>query len=170
VDRLSLLSLLVGGLLPLLVALVTKASWPQPLKALLLALFSAANGVGTALLNPSGANARTIAANAALTFISAAAVAAGTWKPTGALAKLESIFIRDVVPVLDEIGHDLPPAAVYAGPTSAGTTAAPVVADHVHPVFASDLGAAATTAATPAGMVTHIVIPGQDPAAGDGKQ
>ena len=100
-NALSLLSLLVGGVLPLLVATVTKASWPEPLKALLLAILSAATGVGSALLNPHGADYFTIIANAALAFVAATAVAAGTWKPTGTLAKLESVFIHDVAPLIE---------------------------------------------------------------------
>jgi len=101
-DRLSLLSLLVGSVLPLLVAAVSKGSWPEGVKALLLALFSAATGVGSALENPAGVSYRDLAANAALAFISGAAVAAGTWKPTGALAKLESVFVHDVVPIAEK--------------------------------------------------------------------
>lgn len=101
-DRLSLLSLLVGGVLPLLVAAVSKASWPEPVKALLLAAFSAATGVGSALQDPAGLSLRVTLANAALAFISGAAVAAGTWKPTGALARLESVFVHDVVPVAEK--------------------------------------------------------------------
>lgn len=101
-DRLSLISLLVGGVLPLLVATVTKESWPEPLKALLLAALSAATGVGTALVHPGSANAHDIATNAAVAFVSGAAVAAGTWKPTGAYARLERVFIHDVMPVISE--------------------------------------------------------------------
>lgn len=123
-DRLSLLSLLVGGVLPLLVALVTKASWPEPLKALLLAVFSAATGVGSALENPHGVDYRTVLANAALAFVSGAAVAAGTWKPTGVLGKLESIFVHDIAPAVE---HALEPSApVLTVPPTAMTTITPV--------------------------------------------
>lgn len=123
-NRLSLLSLLVGGVLPLLVATVTKASWPEPLKAVLLALLSAATGVGSALLNPTGADYVTIIANAALAFVAATAVAAGTWKPTGTLAKLESIFIHDVAPLIE---GGLP--QVLAQRPSAAASSAPVTGE-----------------------------------------
>lgn len=134
-NRLSLLSLLVGGVLPLLVATVTKASWPEPLKALLLAVFSALTGVGSALLNPTGADYFTIIANGALAFVSAAAVAAGTWRPTGALGKLESVFVRDGAPLLE---GGLPTMITEHSPTpmglpTFGTSEPPGPADHTHP-------------------------------------
>lgn len=95
-DRVSIISLLVGSVLPLLTASVTKASWPEYAKQLLLAVLSAANGVGIALEKSSGGPAATvIIANALTTFATAVAVSAGTWKPTGVVAKLEASFIRD---------------------------------------------------------------------------
>lgn len=95
-DRVSIISLLVGSVLPLLTASVTKASWPEYAKQILLAALSALNGVGIALEKSSGGPAATvIVANALTTFATAVAVSAGTWKPTGVVAKLEASFIRD---------------------------------------------------------------------------
>lgn len=95
-NRVSLIALIVGTVLPLLVAAVTKASWPESLKAVVLAFFSALTGVGTALQSPSHASASTILANALTTFVTGAAVAAGTWKPTGVIAKLEQVLVKDL--------------------------------------------------------------------------
>lgn len=95
-DRVSIISLIVGSVLPLLTASVTKASWPEYSKQLLLALLSAVNGVGIDLEHTAGGPAATvIVANALTTFATAVAVSAGTWKPTGLVAKLEAVFIRD---------------------------------------------------------------------------
>lgn len=95
-DRVSIISLIVGSVLPLLTASVTKASWPEYAKQLLLAILSAADGVGIALERSSSAlSATVIAANALTTFATAVAVSAGTWKPTGTVAKLEAMFVRD---------------------------------------------------------------------------
>lgn len=94
-DRVSIISLLVGSVLPLLTAAVTKASWPEWLKQLLLALLSTLTGVGVELQQSGGPAASVVIANAATAFATAVAVAAGTWKPTGAVARLEALFVRD---------------------------------------------------------------------------
>jgi hypothetical protein len=94
-DRVSIISLVVGSVLPLLTASVTKASWPEYAKQLLLAVLSAANGVGIALEKSGGVSATVIVANALTTFATAVAVSAGTWKPTGIVGRLEAMFIRD---------------------------------------------------------------------------
>lgn len=101
-DRVSILSLVVGLLLPLLTAAVTKASYPEYAKQLLLALLSAANGVGIGLEH--GGAPSVIAANALTAFTAAVAVSAGTWKPTGLIARLEAVFVHDEPPPVQPTG------------------------------------------------------------------
>jgi hypothetical protein len=124
-DRVSLLSLLVGTVLPLLVALVTKASWSETPKALLLAVLSAATGVGAELLHPaSGQSAQSVIANAVTAFATGCAVAAGAWRPTGLLATLENTLVKDVNPVLGADGA-LDAGAARSSGGAAGSTAPP---------------------------------------------
>lgn len=95
-DRVSIISLIVGGVLPLLTTSVTKASWPEWIKQVLLAALSAATGVGIDLEHTGGgASAAVIGANALTTFATAVAVSVGTWRPVGVLGRLESMFVRD---------------------------------------------------------------------------
>lgn len=159
-DRLSLISLLVGGVLPLLVATVTKASWPEPLKALLLAVLSAATGAGTALTQSGPVSWSSIASNAALTFISGAAVAAGTWKPTGAIAKLESIFVKDVEPLLA-------PLAAKMNPVMASATALPGVSFVPNPHYTVPPSLMTTTSATVYPPPTTVFASPPMPSVGD---
>lgn len=100
-DRVSVLSLAVGMILPLLTAAVTKESWPEWVKQVILALLSTATGVAVEVER--GTDAPTvIAANALTAFASAVAVSAGTWRPTGVLGRLEALFIRDVADTSSE--------------------------------------------------------------------
>lgn len=129
-DRVSLLSLVVGSVLPLLTATVTKSSWPIWVKQLATAVFSAATGVGVALEHPGGVSAAVIAANALTTFATAAAVLAATWHPTGVLGRLEALFIRDTPAVagnLTAIATDL--RAASSAPSAASGTATATGAD-----------------------------------------
>jgi len=122
-DRVSVVSLVVGTVLPLLTAALSKSSWPVWLKQLITAVFSAATGVGVGvgLEHSGGRSATVVAANALTTFATAAAVFAATWKPTGAIDTLESVLVRDVP------GDDQEPAtpAQDADITSAKITRTP---------------------------------------------
>lgn len=104
-DRVSVISLIVGSVLPLLTTAATKASWPEWVKQLVLAALSALTGLGTAMLH-SGQTLPNMIANAVTAFAVAAALSAGTWKPTGVLAKLENMIIKDapgVTKVVDDV-------------------------------------------------------------------
>lgn len=105
-DRVSLISLAVGVVLPLLTAAVTKASWPEWYKQTLLALLSALTGAVIDIERGTG-GASVIAANTLTTFATAVAVSAGTWRPTGAIAALESVLIADDA---DNVSEKQPPS------------------------------------------------------------
>lgn len=94
-DRVSLISLVVGTVIPLLTATVTKSSWPEWAKQAVTAALSAATGVAVDLEHSGGPSAAVIAANALTAFATAAAVAAATWKPTGVIGRLEQVLVKD---------------------------------------------------------------------------
>lgn len=79
----QIVTVLVGTILPIIVGLVTKASWSGTLKAILLALFSALSGLGSSFLNiPAGQtwNWQQAVLLAFTTWVIAVATYFGLWK------------------------------------------------------------------------------------------
>jgi hypothetical protein len=125
-DRVSIISLVVGSVLPLLTATATKSSWPIWVKQLLTAALSALTGVGVDLEHSGGPAVAVIVANALTTFATAAAVLAATWKPTGVLGKLEAVFIRDTpafAGTVTKIASELSGSSSSSAPSSATISA-----------------------------------------------
>ncbi|MET9119963.1 hypothetical protein [Streptomyces sp. NPDC004528] len=81
-DKISIVNLLVGGVLPLIVAFVTKETWAGWVKGLVLAALSAAGGVGTDFLHSSDFDLSVSAWGAGLAFVFAVAAHVGVYKDT----------------------------------------------------------------------------------------
>lgn len=83
-DSVQAVSLLVGVVLPVLVGVVTTRATHAGVKAVLLALLSAAAAVGTDMLaTPDGFDWQASATNAVAMFVVAVATHFGLYKPTG---------------------------------------------------------------------------------------
>lgn len=85
------LSALVGVVLPILVALVTRHATSPAIKSLLLLLLSAVSSVLTEALNDAAFNWQQSIFGAVLTFIVGFATYLGLWKPTGVDDKLKKV-------------------------------------------------------------------------------
>lgn len=85
------LSMLVGILLPILVAVVTTRLTHPGAKAMLLALLSAVSGIlGEYLAHPSGFDWRVAGLAWLGTFLVAVATHYGLWKPTGVASYVQT--------------------------------------------------------------------------------
>jgi uncharacterized membrane protein YhiD involved in acid resistance len=92
------LTLAVTLLLPILVGLVTKASWSSGLKAVLLLAFSAATAIISNLLAVDGVTDVGPMVTAVIsTFVIAVASHFGFWKPTEVSAKAQNVLVKDDV-------------------------------------------------------------------------
>lgn len=95
----GLIALVVQFVLPLVVGLVTKASWSAGLRAVLLLLLSFVAQVlvelGTSLDAGTSFDWRTALWSAAVGFVMAVAVHFGLWKPTGAADAAKDSGITD---------------------------------------------------------------------------
>lgn len=95
------LALVVGVFIPILVALVTKASMHPGLKAGLLAAFSAVTAALTEWLNSPGDNF--VWSQFLLTFVETVVVAVafhyGIWKPTTVTEKAQKALVSDKGPI-----------------------------------------------------------------------
>ena len=90
------LTLVVTLLLPILVGVVTKASTPSSIKAVLLLALSAVTAIGSNLLAVNGATDVGPMVTAVLsTFVVAVAAHFGFWKPTEVTAKVQAIGNAD---------------------------------------------------------------------------
>lgn len=89
----------IGVLLPLLVAIVTKASADSGIKAILLAVLSLVasilTGINDALLHHATYDLGKAIVLGITTFVVAVATHYGVWKPTGATAALQKVVIKD---------------------------------------------------------------------------
>lgn len=93
------LTLVVTLLLPILVGLVTKASWSGGLKAVLLLAFSAATAIISNLLAVNGpTDVGPMVTSVITTFVIAVAVHFGFWKPTDVSTTVQSVLVKDDVP------------------------------------------------------------------------
>lgn len=89
------LSAIVGVLIPILVALVTKHSTSPAVKSILLLLLSGVSGFLTEMINDASFNWQQALFGAVLTFVVGVASFFGLWKPTGVDAKLKETGISD---------------------------------------------------------------------------
>jgi VIT1/CCC1 family predicted Fe2+/Mn2+ transporter len=92
----QLISILVGGILPLVTGLVTKSTWSGGARAVVLLVLSGVTGVLTDYLGAlNGGNAFdwAVALTAAfLTFLSGVGTYFGLWKPTTLAARFQTKF------------------------------------------------------------------------------
>lgn len=93
----GLVSLALAVLLPILVGLFTKASWPAGVKAVLLLLLVAAKSFGEAFLAaaPGEFNVEQVAWVIGVNFVIAVAVQFGLWRPTGVTDMAQNALVRD---------------------------------------------------------------------------
>jgi hypothetical protein len=98
-DTAQVLAIVVGTILPLLVGLVTKESWSGGVKAVLLAVLSAADGFLSTALDAANAHAsfdwKATFLTALTVFLTATGAHFGLWKPTGAAAAVGRTLVRD---------------------------------------------------------------------------
>jgi len=84
ITTFQLVTLIVGVLLPILVALITKLNTPPRIRAVLLLALSAVSAVlNSWLSNPNGFDWGQALWGAVTTFIIGVATLYGLWKPTG---------------------------------------------------------------------------------------
>lgn len=118
-DKVSLVNLLVGGLLPLIVATVSKETWAGWVKGITLAALSAVGGIGTDFLNNTGGFTWHVALwSAAVTFGSGVAAHFGIYKDTPLQAALQSAFYDVENKVLHRQAAPVPAPAVAADPVA----------------------------------------------------
>lgn len=98
------LSAIVGVVIPILVAIVTKHSTSATVKSVLLLLLSGVSGFLTEMINDAAFNWQQALFGAILTFVVGVASYFGLWKPTGVDAKLKESVISDNGRPLDERG------------------------------------------------------------------
>lgn len=114
VSTATLVSVLVSVVLPLLVGLVTKASWSGSLKAMLLAALSAITGVATTFLAATPEHPfvwQVAVLNAVIAWVIAVATHFGLWKAetkdgTSVSNVVQGKFIKD-----EPVGEHEEPAA-----------------------------------------------------------
>ncbi len=82
---------LVGTILPILVALVTKKVASSGVKGVLLAFLSALTGLGTAALGTSGAISKEAFINAFIAWVVAVATYYGLWDNVGVTEKVADV-------------------------------------------------------------------------------
>jgi len=97
----QLLTLALGTLLPVLVGLVTKASWGGGVRAVLLAALSALSGVLSSALDAANSGAawdwRSALITAVGVWVSAVATHFGLWNPTGVADMAKNVLVKDQV-------------------------------------------------------------------------
>ena len=88
--------LLVGVVLPIVVGLITKASWSSGTKAWLLAGTSAVTGFFAELSSAGdGFDYRAALVNAFVVFVAGVAAHYGFWKPVGVTEKAQAVLVKD---------------------------------------------------------------------------
>lgn len=95
-DLYQWLNVVVSLFLPLLVGVLTKASWNGNLKAVLLLLIAAVSaGVSQLILDGSFDDWKMILGQTAINWLVAVATHFHLWKPTGAAATVADIGVTD---------------------------------------------------------------------------
>ena len=95
-DLYEWLNVAVSLLLPLLVGLLTKASWNRNLKAVLLLLIAAVSaGLTQVILDGSLDNWKLILQQTIINWLVAVATHYHVWKPTGVAATVAETGVRD---------------------------------------------------------------------------
>ena len=98
-DLYQWLNVAVSLLLPLLVGLLTKASWNRNLKAVLLLLIAAVSaGLTQVILDGSFDNWKLIAQQTIINWLVAVATHYHVWKPTGVAEKVADVGVTDDQP------------------------------------------------------------------------
>lgn len=90
----QVVSLLLGTLYPILVALVTKVDTSPAVRAVLLAALSAVSGFLTEFLNSENFVWQQALLTWVLTFVVAVATHFGLWQPTGVTAKAQRSLVK----------------------------------------------------------------------------
>jgi len=92
-------TVIAGAVIPLIVGLLTKASWSSKAKAWVLTFLAAASGFLNELVVAGGIDDEyrfwTAVANAIVTFVIGVAVHYGFWKPVGTTAIVQSSLVKD---------------------------------------------------------------------------
>jgi len=92
----SLVGVVVMVFAPLLVALLTKASWPGWVRSIVLLAISGAVGVGNAFIgNPEGWKPGLVIVNAVIAFVIGVASYFGYWEKTSLPDKLKAVGVSD---------------------------------------------------------------------------
>ncbi|MFF7750474.1 hypothetical protein ACFZCP_14680 [Streptomyces sp. NPDC007971] len=98
-DKVSLVNVLVGAVLPLLVAFVSKESWAGWVKGTILAALSAAGGLGTEYVaGPANFNLTIAGWSAASAFVFGVAAHYGVYKDTTLQELLAKALYKAPVP------------------------------------------------------------------------
>jgi amino acid transporter len=87
---LEMWSLLLGSLLPLLLAVVQQPKWPQWLRVLVTVVICVVVGLGNVYFNGSLLHTTSIVEAILLVLVAALSTYHGLWKPSGIAPKLES--------------------------------------------------------------------------------
>lgn len=99
VSAVDILGPILGVILPLLVAITTKASTDSGLKAILLAglalIASLLTGINDALVHHVSYDLGKALVLGIGTFVIAVATHYGVWRPTGATARLQRVVVKD---------------------------------------------------------------------------
>lgn len=109
-TTLEMWSVLVGALLPPLVAVVQQPKWSAPVRAIVTFLLCAAAGAGTAFFNGE-LTGKPVASAILLVFVSALATFKGFWKQTGltdAIERATSPVVEGEVVSSREVGPRSP--------------------------------------------------------------
>lgn len=88
----TIITMLIGLLLPMLITLVTKERLPAHIKVLILLLLSTVSGVTSSLVGSVPVTLTGwghVALNILMTFVAAAAAQIAAWEPSGALKAVE---------------------------------------------------------------------------------
>jgi amino acid transporter len=83
-------SLLIGAVLPPLLAVVQQPKWPDWLRALVTLLVCVVVGLGNVYLNGDLTHATSVVEAILLVLVAALSTYKGLWKPTGVADKIES--------------------------------------------------------------------------------
>ena len=91
----AMFALIIGFLLPLLVAVFQQPRWSDPIRAAVALLVSLLAGAGTAYFaGDLGLRPETLVTDTLIIFVAAIAAYRGWWKPTGIAPAIEKVTSR----------------------------------------------------------------------------